>query len=203
MGVAILEGEPETPMLLLLLSSAWAAPPSTTLSGPAGLLSWQVQERADSVLITGRSPKWTVEHVAAPDLTPRSTTRTDAEGTRVVVTYDAAGASVTRDGRTTRIDAPGVWDGDTVDVRLGALAATGGGTLEFQVVDAAGAKLYDLDAVRVGAETCGTLPCTHVRVQLDGLLRYVGPTWEYWYASDGRLLRFTGPIGAFAAPGAQ
>lgn len=189
--------------LAVQVSPVHAAPPSTRLDGPDGTLSWTVTAGADAVTIDGRSPKWRVEHVAGVDLTPRRTTHTDVGGASITVVYTPAGAEVTRDGQTTTIPAPGAWDADTLDVRLGARMAAGSADFEFTAIDAAGAKAYTFDATRVGAESCGSKPCIHARVQLAGLLKYLGPTWEYWYAADGRLVRFSGPIGTFAAEDAR
>jgi hypothetical protein len=89
-----------------------------------------------------------------------------------------------------------------VDVRLGAEVAAGRTDQAFSVVDPGSGKVYSLDSATVGGETCGTEPCTHVRVQLTGMLRLVGPTWHYWYLADGQLVRFDGPAGTFAVGGA-
>lgn len=185
--------------MLLLAPLALAAPPSSTLSGPNGTLSWSVVETAAEVRIAGRSPKWTVEHTAGPDLAPRRTTRTGPEGT-VTVRYTAEGAEVTRAGETTRVSSPGAWDGDTIDVRLGAAVAAGRRSFTFTAIDAAGAKAYGFEASFVADERCGATACVHEKVVMTGVYRLVGPTWEYWYAPDGRLLRFVGPIGTFTAP---
>lgn len=190
-------------MLFIFASLALAAPPSSRLTGPDGALTWTVTSGAGAVTIAGRSPKWAVDHVADPDLTPRRTTHTDTGGAAITVVYTPSGAEVTREGRTTTISAPGAWDADTLDVRLGTVIAAGGADFAFTAIDAAGAKAYTFDVTRVGSETCGSKPCIHARVQLAGMLKYLGPTWEYWYAADGRLLRFSGPIGAFTAEDAR
>jgi len=190
-------------MLSLFVAAALAAPPSSHLTGPEGVLDWSVSTTKDGVTIRGRSPKWAVEHVASADLQPVRTVRRDTDGNEVTVTYSATGAQVTTGERTQTLKGAKLWDGDTVDVRLGAEVAAGRTDLAFQVVDAGGAKVYSMDSALVGDDTCGATPCTHVRVQLTGLLRYVGPTWHYWYGADGALLRFQGPIGSFVAGGAQ
>lgn len=184
--------------MLLLASLALGAPPSSSLRGDTGSLTWAVTAAGGEVRVAGRSPRWTVDHVAAADLTPRRTTHTDANGT-VTVTYDATGADIERDGARTRVDAPGLWDGDTLDVRLGAEVAAGHRDLAFTALDAAGGKAYGFQATLVGEERCGATACVHEKVNMTGIYRLVGPTWEYWYGPDGRLLRFVGPIGTFAA----
>jgi hypothetical protein len=190
-------------MFALFFGAALAAPPSSHLTGAEGTLDWAVTSSADGVMVRGRSPNWTVEHQAAADLSPRRTVRHDADGERVVVTYTATGAELQRGERIHTLKGKGLWDGDTVDVRLGAEVAARRTDQAFQVVDAGGGKLYSMDSALVAQDTCGASPCTHVRVQLTGLLRYVGPTWHYWYGADGELLRFEGPIGAYVAGGAQ
>jgi hypothetical protein len=184
---------------ILWLAAALAAPPSSTLTGPEGTLEWKVESTADGVKLEGRSPKWTVLHEAAADFSPKRTVRTDAIGNEVTVEYSATGAVVKLPTGTVSVDGKGLWDGDAVDVRLGWLVAKGKPENAFQAVDPATGKVYSLDSQLVGNETCGAAPCTHVLVQLTGLLRYVGPSWHYWYAADGKLLRFEGPIGAYEA----
>lgn len=189
-------------MFPIWFAAALAAPPSSTLTGEAGTLSWEVVETAEGVEIRGRSPKWDVVHLARADLSPVRTVRHDADGNEVTVRYATTGAEVTRAGATWPLGGADLWDGDTVDVRLGHLVANGRTDLSFEVVDAASAKTYRMDSALVGREQCGAEPCAHVRVQLAGLLRYVGPTWHYWFDARGRLLRFTGPIGEYRAAGA-
>lgn len=182
-----------------VIPAALAAPPSSTLTGPEGTLSWTVTG-TDPVEIRGTSPTWTVTHTAAGDLTPRSSTR-ESDGQRWTSTFDAEGATVTNpDGSTTRVDHAGIWDGDTLDVRLGQHIAEGGGSTKFTVLDAAGGKAWTMNATVDRSATCA-VACTHVRVQLAGAWRFVGPTWDYWYAADGRLLTFHGPIGRYTTEG--
>lgn len=188
--------------LSLLLSSppgvADAAPPSSVLRGDNGVLSWTVTRVEGGWRIDGRSPKWTVRHDADEHLRPTRTVRSDAEGVEVTVDYTPAGATVHRLGKTVVRQAADLWDADTTDVRLGAIVATGTREIDFTALDPASGKVYDFRARRVGMETCGLAPCTHMVVSMTGLLAAVGPKWEYWYGADGRLLRFDGPIGAFS-----
>ena len=183
---------------LLLAITTLAAPPSTKLSGPEGTLRWDISEEGDTVSVRGSSPSWTVEHVAKADLSPISTVHTSPEDGRFEVRYTATGAEVIHAGTTTTFDTPDLWDADTLDVRLGANVAAERTQLAFSALDVAGGKVYSFDTAKVGEETCRGTPCTHVRVQLTGLLRYVGPTWHYWYGADGQLLRFEGPAGDFS-----
>lgn len=187
--------------LLLLASTAVAAPPSSTLTGTDGTLSWQISTSGDTVSVQGSSPKWTVTHTADTDLTPRRTTRTNPDGTVVEVTYRPDGVVVKMpDGKTREHAGKGIWDGDTLDVRLGHLVATHQ-TLDrsFKAVDTGSGKLYGFDVVDEGAESCRKGPCRHVNVSLSGWLKVVGPSFDYWFAADGRLVKFEGPAGDFAA----
>ncbi len=190
-------------LLLLAARPAAAAPPSSVLTGEEGTLSWTVTPGDGDIAIVGRSPKWSVEHVATPGLLPRSTVRSTPDGERVTVTYTASGATVALPGRTVTIDEPGLWDGDTLDVRLGALVAAGTTSVDFRALDVANAKVYSFQARVVGAERCGAIECTRVKVTLTGLLKAVGPKWHFWFGPDGRLLRFDGPIGRYAAEGVE
>jgi len=152
------------------------------------------------VVIEGRSPKWTVHHEAGADLTPCRTVRTDSEGATVTVDYSATGATVKLPDETIRHDVAGLWDSDTLDIRLGAHAARGWpGDLEFRALDPASGKLYSFEADGEGDDDCGGTPCTHVELQLAGLLGAVAPDWNYWFRADGQLLRFDGPMGEFKA----
>jgi hypothetical protein len=187
--------------VLLFLLAGVALPSSSTLTGPAGTLAWTVAPAGDGVRIEGRSPKWSVTHLANADLTPRRTERTDAAGVRVVVDYTATNATVALPDRTLVVEQPGLWDGDTLDVRLGSLVAGGTQSVDFKALDPASGKVYGFQARPQGRETCGARPCEHVRVNLTGLLRAVGPKWHFWFAADGGLLRFQGPIGDFQAEG--
>lgn len=183
----------------LTLSVALAAPPSTALTGPDGTLSWTITESAGQLTIEGTSPKWTVTHTAALDFTPRRTVHRDAEVGEVTIDYTPEGATVTRRGKTWTVRRVGLWDGDTLDVRLGANVAEGRTELAFHAIDPASGKVYSFDAAPVASTRCGAVACTEVKVQLTGVLRLVGPTWSYWYTTDGRLVRFEGPAGSFSA----
>lgn len=184
--------------LLLLSSLALAAPPSSTLTGADGTLEWTVEDKGSSVHIRGSSPKWKVTHEARSDLSPVRTERTDPDGRKVIIEYRPTGATVHLPDKTLELDQDGLWDGDTLDVRLGFELTQGRDTFGFEGVDVATGKVYGFDVKPVGSEQCGSQPCTHLLVQLTGLLRWVGPSWDYWYSSAGQLLRFEGPAGTFA-----
>jgi len=184
---------------LLLAGVAHAAPPSSTLSGAEGTLKWTVTPSGGQVQIEGQSPKWTVSHTANADLTPVKTTRTDAEGVAVTVEYTSSGATVTLPKKTVTHDEPGIWDGDTVDIRLGQSTADGNPEVKFKAVDTASGKVYGFQSELIGTETCGDQECTHVKLTLSGMLKAVGPKFNYWFASDGKLLKFEGPIGTYTA----
>jgi hypothetical protein len=187
------------PTILLLVLTARAVPPSSSLTGDTGTLTWTVTRDGETVVIDGRSPKWTVRHVATPDLHPVHTERTDAQGRRAVVDYTPTGAEIHTDGKTVQVSGSELWDGDTVDVRLGELAAAGHADRSFRAVDPASGKVYGFEAKTVGPETCGTSACSHVHLAMTGMYRVVGPSWDYWFDGAGRLVRFTGPIGTFVA----
>lgn len=187
-------------MMFLLATLAFAAPPpSSTLTGPGGTLKWEITTEGSEVHVHGESPKWQVEHVASADLTPVRTVRTNPDGTVVTIEYGASEAIVTMPNKTLTHTQPGLWDGDTLDVRLGAEAAAGRFEQKFQAVDTGSGKVYKFDSQKVGDEQCGERACTHVLVQLTGMLRWVGPSFHYWFAKDGKLLKFEGPAGEFEA----
>lgn len=189
--------------MLLLISLALAAPPSSRLTGPKGTLAWTVSPSAAELRIEGTSPEWKVTHTAGPDFAPRKTVLAKTSGETITVVFTPTGADVTKGGKTTSLAAQGLWDGETLDVRLGALVAAGKTSVSFQAIDLDGVKVYTFDATHVGREQCGATPCDHQKVQLAGMLRFVGPTWEFWYGPDGKLLKFLGPLGDFAAEGAR
>ncbi len=186
--------------LLLVLPALAQAPPSTVLTGATGTLSWTVSTTPSGIVIEGRSPEWTVHHEATADLVPARTVRTDAKGNTVTVDYTGAGATVALPNETIQHDEAGLWDSDTLDIRLGAHAARGWpGDLEFRALDPSTGKLYSFEAEKLGDEDCGGTPCRHVELQLAGWLGAVAPDWNYWFHSNGQLLRFEGPMGAFQA----
>lgn len=187
----------------LACCAALAAPPSSTLSGPAGTLTWTIAASGDQVVVDGRSPKWTVHHVATADLRPVRTERSDDKGARVTVDYTADGAIVRTASGEAKVTGTDLWDGDTVDVRLGDRAAKGKADVTFRAVDPASGTVYGFEATTVGSEGTGATATTHVHLVMTGVYRLVGPTWDYWYATDGRLVRFEGPIGTYTAGGAR
>ncbi|MCO4768880.1 MAG: hypothetical protein KDA24_02545 [Deltaproteobacteria bacterium] len=183
-------------------SGASAAPPSSRLTAPEGVLSWTVSITADGVAVSGRSPEWTVEHTAAPDLTPRSTMRTDADGSTVTVVYGPKATTVTLPSKTITHERADLWDADTFDVRLGDRVARRQSTdFAFDALDPASGKVYGFTAETVGEEACGTKACRRVKVRLAGVLKMLGPKWEFWFAPSGQLMRFKGPLGDFVAEG--
>jgi len=186
--------------LLAMTCLAQAAPPSSTLEGDDGTLTWTVTVENDVITIGGTSPKWTVTHTARPDLSPIRTERTDEDGS-VVVTYEADRAVHVRDGKTTVRKESGLWDADTIDIRLGALSVVGQPVQTFTALDPASGKVYDFQTTDEGSETCGNRPCRHVKMTLGGMLKHLGPKWHYWFGDDGQLLKFEGPAGTFTAKG--
>lgn len=187
----------------LLITAALAAPPSAQLSGPEGALTWTVTDTATGIRIEGSSPKWSVVHTAKSDLSPEKTVRTEPDGRIVTVTWNEAGVTVEADGKSRTLTGKGLWDADTLDIRLGSEVSAGRTDAAFSVVDAGSGKIYQMDRAKVDDPSCAATACTHVKVQLTGLLRYVGPTWHYWFAPDGALLEFDGPAGHFTSGGAR
>lgn len=185
--------------IVTLVTLALAAPPSTTLTGPTGTLRWEVTTEEGQIHILGESPDWKVDHLASADLTPIRTVRIEPDGRTMTVDYAPGGAVVQLPGKEIRHEQVDLWDGDTLDIRLGALSAAGRTENVFSIVDPASGKVYKMDSKKLGDEDCGGTPCAHVRIQLTGMLRLFGPTFEYWFGPDGKLLRFTGPSGEFAA----
>ena len=183
--------------MLILVPLTFAAPPSSVLNGEAGTLAWTVTPSAEGIHIEGRSPKWTVSHDASAQLAPKRTVHQDIGGTPVTLTWVEGGVDVIGAHGTSHLAGANLWDADTLDIRLGAAVAGGRTDFAFSAVDPTAAKVYSFDSAKVGEETCGSVPCTHIRVQLTGVLRWVGPTWEYWYGAGGKLLRFTGPAGDY------
>lgn len=187
------------PLVLSVLG--WAAPPSSHLTGDAGALTWTISEAGDVVTVAGSSPKWTVQHTAGTDLRPRATTRTNPDGAVTTVAWADGKVTVTLPGgKLVSHDDPDIWDGDTLDVRLGDRVKRGvDPAVTFSAVDSGSGKVYRFDAVDKGQETCATGPCRHVNVTLAGWMKMLGPSFDYWFASDGRLVKFEGPAGNFAA----
>lgn len=184
----------------ILVMAAFAAPPSSTLTSPTGaVLAWTVLTTSTGVTMDGKSPKWTVHHEAALDFTPKRTVRSDASGRTVTVDYAPDHVVVHLPEKDVTHAVANVWDGDTLDVRLGQLVVLGKPDVTFQAIDPATGDLYGFAAARAGEETCGSRPCTHVHVNMTGFYRLVGPTFDYWFGADGQMLRFEGPAGSFTA----
>jgi len=178
-------------------ATALAAPVAVRLVGAEGALVWSMDQRGEERVIDGSSPKWRVHHVANADWTPRRTEHWAPDGTLTVIEYAAWGATIRRGDAVWERRQAGLWDGDTLDLRLGSEVAAGHTSFQFSGLDPASGKVYGFDTQKVGDEACGAARCVHVRVQLSGVLRYVGPTWDYWYDATGALLRFEGPAGSF------
>ncbi len=153
---------------------------------------------AEGVTIEGKSPRWTVTHRANADLTPLHTDHTDADGRTVTIEYGSSGAVVTLPDKTLTHDEAGLWDADTLDIRLGQQVALGKPEASFHAIDTGSGKVYSFATEVVGTESVGSTECTHVKLQLTGLLKMVGPKWHYWFANDGQLMRFEGPAGTFS-----
>ena len=179
-------------LVLSTLATADAFPwdGATTLTDKKGqTLVWTVQRVDGEVRITGVHPKWKVEHRAKPDGTPLSTVKT-ANGNTTRVTYSAEGAELERTddkGRTSKatIKEKGLWDGDTLDVRLAGLSWSTGKKARMKIVDvdAADGTLYPMIAEYVGEEKCGEAPCHRVHLALDDFRRLFAPTFEYRYST--------------------
>ena len=184
---------------MLLSGAALAAPPSSSLSGPDGTLQWTVTQSGSTVTAVGSSPKWKVEHTADSLLNPKSTKRTNPDG--AVTTVEWADNKVTvvlPNGKTVVHDEAGIWDGDSLDVRLGERVRKGMSMNHtFKAVDTGSGSVYRFDAVDKGAATCPAGPCKHVNVTLAGWRKYVGPSFDYWFLPTGELAKFKGPAGEF------
>lgn len=185
-------------LILTFAPAALAAPPSSTLGGTSGTLSWTVTRTADGVTIEGKSAKWTVTHRAKADLTPLSTDHTDADGRSVTIEYSSDKAVVTLPDKTITHDESGLWDADTLDIRLGQQVVLGKPEVSFHAIDTDSGKVYSFATELMGTEDVGGTECTHVKLQLTGLLKMVGPKFHYWFASNGQLMRFEGPAGTFS-----
>jgi hypothetical protein len=123
----------------------------------------------------------------------------EVELDRLAEEYTSSGATVTLPRKTITHDEPGIWDGDTVAIRLGQSTADGHPEVQLKAIDTASGKVYGFPSGLIGSETCGEGTCTHVKPTLSGMLRAVGPKFGCWFASDGKLLKFDGPIGTYTA----
>ncbi|MDF1562746.1 MAG: hypothetical protein P1V51_06865 [Deltaproteobacteria bacterium] len=190
--------------MLLTAAGALSAPPSTVLKGPLGKLEWKVKTTESGLVIDGTSPKWTVHHEAKADFTPILTKRSNPEGRKVEIRYDAKGADFTVNGEKSRIKQKGLWDSESVDIRLGAITAAGQTEVEFPAIDTDSGKVYTFGAEVKEKTSCQGVPCTHVELHLTGFYKLVGPSWDYWFDAEGKLLRFEAKWGKFkAAPAAK
>ncbi|MBL8936165.1 MAG: hypothetical protein JNM69_16540 [Archangium sp.] len=200
-------------MTCCLASLAWSAEAfpwngSTTLTTDVGqTLTWTVTRVEGEVHITGKHPRWSVDHVAKPDGTPLRTVR-HAAGAVTRVTYSSDGAVVERveangTKRSVTITKKGLWDGDTLDVRLAGIPWRDGKKLRVSVIDVekADGTVYPLVAVGQGEDRCNRIPCQRVHVELDDLRSLFAPSYEYRFAMtpDARFLGFEGDGFTFAA----
>lgn len=180
----------------------------TTLTDAKGqTLVWTVARIGGEVNITGVHPKWQVEHRAKPDGTPLATVK-KAGGATTKVTYSADGAQVERtDAKghvsTATIKRKGLWDGDTLDVRLAGVTWSKGTKVQLRIVDvdAADGTTYPMVAEHVGEEQCNAVPCHRVLLALDDLRRAFAPSFEYRYATaaGAKYLRHDGDGLVFTA----
>lgn len=179
----------------------------TTLTDKKGqTLVWTVSRSDGEVKITGVHPKWQVEHHAKPDGTPLTTVK-KAGGNTTKVTYSPEGAQVERtDAKgkvsTATVKEKGLWDGDSLDVRLAGLTWSKGKKVQMKIVDvdSADGTTYPMVAEYAGEEKCSDAPCHRVHLALDDLRRMFAPSYEYRYAAapgakylqhDGDGLTFT------------
>lgn len=175
-------------------------PPSTTLQGAAGKITWTVKKEGDKIVIDGKSPRWKVHHEANVNFTPIRTEREGEDGVKVTIVYTAKGAIMTRGEEKFEHEHEGLWDADSVDIRLGATFAANWEKEEvkFTAIDTDSGKTYEFLAERIGEEQCRDTRCVHVELGLAGwFMRKVGPSWEYWFAPDGQLIRFEAKWGKF------
>jgi YD repeat-containing protein len=181
--------------VLCLATISWSADVfpwegATTLTDKKGqTLVWTVQRVDGEVHITGVHPNWQVEHHAKPDGTPLFTVKKTKAGT-TRVTYTAEGAQLERtDAKGAKshvtITERGLWDGDTLDVRLAGLHWSAGRKAKMKIVDidAGDGSLVPMVAEYAGEEKCGDAPCHHVHLALDDFRRLFAPTWDYRYAT--------------------
>jgi len=176
-------------ILLMLISSAPAIFPwegtSSLKNAKGGVLSWTVSTDTEKDLVTvqGRHPDWTVTHTSHADGTPISTVKV-SKGITTRVTFDAKGATYERTGTVAhRVDRAGLWDADTLDVRLAGISWSKGKKVRFEVIDtdSEAGDLVPLVAEYVGQEDCGALRCHHVHLALSDWRRPFGPSWDYFY----------------------
>jgi hypothetical protein len=167
----------------------------THLCGCDGDLVWSVSETASGLRVQGDAPSWRVRHEAGADLRPLRTVRVQPNGRVAVLTFDSDGVVVVRSGRSRRIEQPGLWDADTLALRLGhELVAAGKGAVTVPVYDPETDRVRWVHAAATRrGEVAGT-PCTWVA------LTWVGDrasTSSAAYSDDGQLLRLDGPDAIF------
>lgn len=198
---------------LLCLSSLAAADAfpwegvSTLTDKKGQTLTWTVQRVEGEVRITGVHPKWQVEHRAKPDGTPLTTVK-KAGGKITKVTYSAEGAELERTDAKGKISKKsvkekGLWDGDSLDVRLAGLAWSKDKKVRMKIVDVDDdlGAVYPMVAEYVGEEKCGALPCHRVHLALDDFRRMFAPSFEYRYstAAGAKYLQHDGDGLVFSA----
>lgn len=186
--------------LILLATLALAAPPSTTLAGERGEISWTTTERDADIAITGVGTSWSVLHVADVDGLPIHTARTAADGTITTIDYLNWGVLVVTGTDKMRYVARDLWDADTIDLRLAELLHTSDDTLDFRAIDLADRQIHRFRAVRREVARCGGEVCTEIDLKVRGGIPGQGPTWAFWYDGSGRLIKMQGIGGSFSAP---
>lgn len=196
-GLAALGAEASEPF-------AWTQ--EQRLEGKGGALVWQVKRGADETVIEGRHPKWSVVHRCAPDGTPRETVR--KVGTRtsrllwtrtgVEYTWDVAAGKPPK-----KIDERGLWDGDTLEVRLAGIDWTKTRKVELRVVDTEkdAGDVVPLRAELEGQEKCALGPCNFVRLRYTGFGAIFVKPWDYRFGtgSGAPYLRYEHDGEEFAA----
>lgn len=180
-------------MIVLFALIALAAPPSSTLTGQQGTVSWQVSERNGQLRLKGAIDGWDVRHTASQSLVPVRTVYTDPKGGMVALEYGEEGVEVRlSDGSIKKLEAQGLWDVGTLPLRLGYEVALGNTALTAVGVDRKG-KLREFDVSKVADEPCGPVACVHV------VVRGKGAAGDYWFGPDGGLMRTEGKRGDFSA----
>ncbi|MBK7864474.1 MAG: hypothetical protein IPJ65_38890 [Archangiaceae bacterium] len=176
---------------MVVLAAAPEAFPWTSpqlLEGADGTrLSWSVSREEGRVVIEGTHTRWSVVHVAQRDGTPLSTVKRSGGKTARIV-YRAGGADFTPRGReqAMKVEAPELWDAETLDARLAGVPWSKGKALRFSVldVDSADGAVYPMVAEGQGLAQCGPRVCQVVKVTLDGWRRPFGPTLLFRYGTD-------------------
>lgn len=169
-------------------------------------LTWAVCRVDGEVRITAVHPHWEVEHRAKSDGTPLLTVHRQG-GVTTRITWTEEGAQVERtnvnnERSVVTIQEKGLWDGDTLGVRLAGMSWSDGVKVHLRLIDVdlGDGTTYPMVAEYAGQERCGDFPCVHVHVALGDFRRTFAPSFDYRYALeagakclqyDGDGLRFT------------